>query len=75
VAVTVRRREGSAGGLPSPVAAGEAAALGASDVLARLASGTGGLPEDEAARRLRVASLAPGDSLDAGPGPQAGARA
>jgi len=74
VAVTVRRREGSAG-VPSPVAAGEAVALGATDVLARLASGTGGLPEDEAARRLRVASLAPGDSPDAGPGPQAGARA
>ena len=43
VAVTVRRREGSAG-VASPVAAGEAAALGATDVLARLASGTGGLP-------------------------------
>ncbi len=32
----------------------EAAALGADDVLARLRTGTGGLPADEAARRLRV---------------------
>ena len=38
----------------SPVTAAEAAALGADDVLARLGSGTPGLPEDEAARRLRV---------------------
>jgi P-type Mg2+ transporter len=38
----------------SPVTAAEAAALRADDVLARLGSGTTGLPEDEAARRLRV---------------------
>jgi Mg2+-importing ATPase len=37
------------------VTAAEAAALGDDDVLARLGSGTPGLPEDEAARRLRVA--------------------
>ncbi|MGO9083375.1 MAG: cation-transporting P-type ATPase [Streptosporangiaceae bacterium] len=30
------------------------AALGADDVLARLGSGTGGLPEEEAARRVQV---------------------
>jgi Mg2+-importing ATPase len=37
------------------VTAAEAAALGDDDVLARPGSGTPGLPEDEAARRLRVA--------------------
>lgn len=34
--------------------AAEAAALGVSDVLARLAAGTGGLSEDEARRRLAL---------------------
>ena len=38
----------------SPVAAAAAAALPASDVLARLGSSAEGLPEDEAARRLRA---------------------
>ena len=47
------REEGVA--VPSPVTAAEAAALAADDVLARLGSGTRGLPEAEAARRLRVA--------------------
>ena len=47
------REEGVA--VPSPVTAAEAAALGADDVLARLETGTGGLPEDEAARRLQMA--------------------
>ena len=46
------REEGVA--VPSPVTAAEAAALAADDVLARLGSGTRGLPEAEAARRLRV---------------------
>ena len=46
------RAEGTA--VPSPLAVAEAAALGADDVLARLRTGTGGLPADEAARRLRV---------------------
>jgi Mg2+-importing ATPase len=41
--------------LPSPVAAAVAATLPAADVLARLATGTDGLLEDEASRRLRVA--------------------
>jgi hypothetical protein len=39
---------------PSPVTAAEGAALPADDVLARLGSGTLGVPGDEAARRLRV---------------------
>ena len=42
------REEGAV--VPSPVTAAEAAALGAGDVLARLSGGTGGLPEDDAAR-------------------------
>ena len=37
----------------------EAAALEASDVFVRLGSGSGGLAEDEAARRLRVAGPDP----------------
>ena len=47
------REEGAV--VPTPVTAAEAAALRTGDVLARLGSGTPGLPEDEAARRLRVA--------------------
>ena len=46
------REEGLA--VPSPATAAEGAALPAGDVLARLASGTPGLPGHEAARRLRV---------------------
>ena len=46
------REEGAV--VPSPVTAAEAAALPADDVLARLGSGTTGLTEDEAARRLRA---------------------
>jgi hypothetical protein len=46
------REEGVA--VPSPVRAAEGAALPADDVLARLASGTPGLPGDEAVRRLQV---------------------
>ena len=46
------REEGAV--VPSPVTAAEAAALGADDVLARLGSGTKGLAEGEAARRLAV---------------------
>jgi P-type Mg2+ transporter len=46
------REEGVA--VRSPVTAAEAAALPADDVLARLGSGTSGLPGDEAARRLWV---------------------
>ncbi len=42
--------------VPLSVAAAEAAALEAADVLARLGSGTGGLAADEAARRLQVAA-------------------
>ena len=53
MAVAVPRREEGAA-IPSPVTAAEAAALAADDVLARLGSGTAGLPEEEAARRLRV---------------------
>ena len=53
MAVAVPRRVDDAGA-PPPVPAAEAAALPADDVLARLGSGTAGLPEDEAARRLRV---------------------
>ena len=53
MAVAVPSREVGAV-VPSPVTAAEAAALGADDVLARLGSETGGLPEEEAARRLRV---------------------
>src|ERR1700722_19708381 len=49
--VTAGREEGVA--VPSPLtAAEEGAALPADDVLARLGSGTPGLPGDEAARRL-----------------------
>jgi P-type Mg2+ transporter len=40
--------------VPSPVTAAESAALPADDVLARLGSGTPGLPWDEAAWRLQV---------------------
>jgi P-type Mg2+ transporter len=46
------REEGAV--VPSTVTAAEPTALSADDVLARLGSGTTGLPEDEAARRLRV---------------------
>jgi len=53
MAVAVPRREEGAV-VPSPVMAAEAATLGADDVLARLRTGAGGLPADEAARRLRV---------------------
>jgi P-type Mg2+ transporter len=54
MAVAVPSREEGAVA-PLPVSAAEAAALGADDVLARLSSRAGGLPQDEAARRLRVA--------------------
>ncbi|MFI5068637.1 MAG: cation-transporting P-type ATPase [Streptosporangiales bacterium] len=50
--VTAGREESVA--VPSPVTAAEGAALPADDVLARLGSGTPGLPGDEAARRLGV---------------------
>lgn len=53
MAVAVPSREEGAV-VPSPVTAAEAAALRADDVLARLGSGTTGLPEDQAARRLRA---------------------
>ncbi len=53
MAVAVPSREEGAV-VPSPLMAVEAAALRADDVLARLGSGAPGLPEDEAARRLRV---------------------
>jgi P-type Mg2+ transporter len=53
MAVAVPSREEGAV-VPSPVTAAEAAALRADDVLARLGSGAPGLPEDEAARRLRA---------------------
>ena len=46
------RRESPAG--PSSIAVAQAATLGADDVMARLGTGTKGLPADEAARRLRV---------------------
>ena len=54
MAVAVPSREEGAA-VPSPVTTAEATALGADDVLARLRTGVGGLPEDEAARRLAVA--------------------
>jgi len=41
--------------VPSSMAVTQAATLGAADVLARLGTGTTGLPADEAARRLQVA--------------------
>ena len=50
-----RREEGAV--VPSPVTAAEAAALAADEVLARLGSGSAGLPAEEAARRLRVTGL------------------
>ena len=53
VTVVAPGREDSTAVL-SPVAAAAAAALPASDVLARLGSSAEGLPEDEAARRLRA---------------------
>ena len=53
MAVAVRSREEGVA-VPSPATAAEGAALPADDVLARLASGTPGLPGDEAARRLQV---------------------
>jgi P-type Mg2+ transporter len=53
MAVAVPSREEGAV-VSSPVTAAEAAALPADDVLARLGSGTTGLTEDEAARRLRA---------------------
>ena len=40
--------------VPSPATVAEGAVLPADDVLARLGSGTPGLPGDEAARRLQV---------------------
>src|SRR5690242_13392034 len=54
MAVAVPSREEGAA-VPSPVTTAEATALGADDVLARLRTGAGGLPADEAARRLTVA--------------------
>ncbi len=53
VAVAVARGTESAS-VPPPVSAAEAAALETAEVLARLGSGTQGLAETEAARRLRV---------------------
>jgi len=41
--------------VPSSIAVAQAATLGSADVLARLGSAVGGLPADEAARRLAVA--------------------
>jgi Mg2+-importing ATPase len=53
MAVAVPSREEDAV-VPSPVTAAEAAAMRADDVLVRLRTATSGLPEDEAARRLRM---------------------
>ena len=53
MAVAVPSREEDVA-VPSPATAAEGAVLRADDVLARLASGTPGLPGDEAARRLQV---------------------
>jgi Mg2+-importing ATPase len=53
MAVAVPSREEDVA-VPSPATAAEGAVLPAGDVLARLASGTPGLPGDEAARRLQV---------------------
>jgi P-type Mg2+ transporter len=51
--VVPSRRESAAGS--SPLTAAAAAALPARSVLDRLGTGVGGLPEDEAKRRLRTA--------------------
>ena len=53
MAVAVSGARGSAP-VPPPVTAAEAATLRTPDVFARLGSGTEGLAEGEAARRLRV---------------------
>ena len=53
MAVAVRSPEEGVA-VPSPATAAEGAVLPADDVLARLASGTPGLPGDEAVRRLQV---------------------
>ena len=52
VAAAARVRDSAA--VPPPVSVTKAAALAASEVLARLEGGTRGLAETEAARRLRV---------------------
>jgi Mg2+-importing ATPase len=52
VALPARVRDSAA--VPPPLSVPEAAALGASEILARLESGTEGLAEGEATRRLRV---------------------
>jgi pyruvate, orthophosphate dikinase len=56
VTVAVPSRKQSAVS-PPPLTAVAAAALPATDVLDRLGSGPGGLPEEEAQRRLRAAGL------------------
>ena len=53
MAVAVPSREEDVA-VPAPATAAEGAVLPAGDVLARLASGTPGLPGDEVARRLQV---------------------
>jgi Mg2+-importing ATPase len=55
MAVAVAARFSQSTAVPPSVSVTEAAALSASEVLARLESGTAGLAEGEAARRLRVA--------------------
>jgi Mg2+-importing ATPase len=54
VTVVVPSRKESAAS-PSPLTAAEAAALPVADVLGRVGSDPGGLPEDEAQRRLQIA--------------------
>lgn len=55
MAVAVAARFSQSTAVPPLVSVAEAAALGASEVLARLESGTEGLAGSEATRRLRVA--------------------
>src|ERR1700757_1993158 len=54
MAITVPARTKERASVPPLVTVSEAAALGASEVLARLESGTAGLAEGEAARRLQA---------------------
>jgi len=59
MAVAVGARFSQSTAVPPLVSVAEAAALGASEVLARLESGTEGLAESDATRRLRVAGSQP----------------
>ncbi|HUC27326.1 MAG TPA: magnesium-translocating P-type ATPase [Streptosporangiaceae bacterium] len=54
MAITAPARTKVRAAIPPPVTVSEAAALGASEILILLESGTAGLSEDEAARRLRA---------------------